>query len=221
MRAFRNVASGTPVVTVLGFAAAATAVAAFAVVRWYAVGATTAAGFWYEPGSLTLPREALQRLGGPLTAGEAEAIERTSRHEIEQAFKGLRMALTDRRDAFWHVAVLPMLPRRGPVPNTGQSMGFGPLGGTGFVAFGMVALNAIRYAPHGASRHTIVEGMGRGVGRVAVHEFAHQIAGAADVHDERDENSYEYPSPERASQYYGQLHWTVAAPLLRQKIGRR
>jgi hypothetical protein len=220
MRPVRNAASGTHVVAVLGFAAAATTVVALAVVRWYAASATTAAGFWYEPGSLTLPREALQRLGGPLTTGEAEAIERISRDEIEQAFAGLRMALTDRREAFWHVAVLPMLPRRGPLPNAGQSIGFGPLGGTGFVAFGMVALNAIRYAPHGASRQTMVEGMGRGVGRVAVHEFAHLIAGAANVHDERDENSYEYPSPERTSQYYGQLHWTVAAPLLRQKIGR-
>ena len=63
-------------------------------------------------------------------------------------------------------------------------------------------------------------GIGRGIGSVAAHEFAHQILGGVAVHDDTDENSYEYPSPDRASQYYGELHWTIAQPLLHQKIGR-
>jgi hypothetical protein len=220
MHALGRFISRTPAVLVLAIVAAASTAVAFAVVRWQAGGATTAAGFWYEQGSLTLPAGALHQLGAPLTSTEVESIERISRQEVERAFAGLRLALTDSRDAFWRVAVVRTLARRGRLPNAGQSVGLGPLGGSGSVAFDLVALNAVRYAPQHASRQAIVEGIARGVGRVAVHEFAHQIAGAVDVHDEDDENSYEYPSPDRASQYYGQLHWTIAAPLLRQKIGR-
>jgi hypothetical protein len=220
MAHFGRLTSRVPAVLVLAIVAAVTTVLAFGLLRSQAVSATTAAGFWYEQGSLTLPAGVLQRLGAPLTTAEVESIERISRGEVEQAFAGLRFALTDSRDAFWRVGVVRTLARRGRSPNAGQSVDMGPLGGSGSVAFDLVALNAVRYAPQHASRQTIVEGIGRGVGRVAVHEFAHQIAGAAGVHDERDENSYEYPSPDRASQYYGQLHWSVAAPLLRQKIGR-
>jgi hypothetical protein len=61
--------------------------------------------------------------------------------------------------------------------------------------------------------------MGRGIGRVAVHEFMHQILGASIGHDDTDSNSYEYGNPERRSQYYGDLHWTVALPLLEQRLG--
>lgn len=59
---------------------------------------------------------------------------------------------------------------------------------------------------------------GRGIGRVAAHEFGHQILGTGLVHNTDDENSYEYPSPDRAAQYYGELHWTTARPLLEQKL---
>jgi hypothetical protein len=61
--------------------------------------------------------------------------------------------------------------------------------------------------------------MGRGVGRVAIHEFAHQILGVADIHNTDDQDSYEYPSPDRPSQYYGDLHWTHAWPLLQKRLG--
>jgi hypothetical protein len=53
---------------------------------------------------------------------------------------------------------------------------------------------------------------------VVLHEFAHQILNAADLHNAADENSYEYPSPDRAAQYYGQLHWTTARPLLEKRL---
>ena len=91
---------------------------------------------------------------------------------------------------------------RGPLPNAGESMPLGLLGGSGAVSFDLVALKAIQYAPAGASRQTIVEGIGRGIGRVAAHEFAHQILNTGAVHNRDDENSYEYPSPDRAAQYY-------------------
>ena len=69
-------------------------------------------------------------------------------------------------------------------------------------------------------RHGRVLGAtGRGIGRVAVHEFVHQILGKAIAHNDVDVDSYEYGNPAGRSQYYGDLHWTSALPLLRQRLG--
>jgi hypothetical protein len=180
------------------------------------------AGFSFEDASFNLPLDAATKLGGPLQAEEIKAIERVSRAEIDRAFSGLAIVIVPSRDAFWRVEVLHNLQRRGTLPRAGESIAMGSLGGTGAVDFTFVALLALRYAPAGASRETILHGIARGVGRVAVHEFAHQILGAAAVvHDRDDADSYEYPSPERASQYYGELHWAVAWPQLQQRLGTR
>src|SRR5437867_4097637 len=202
--------------------ARAPAVAAFAVAL--AAGCqsprTFTAGFWYEDDSYALPTAATVRLGGPLTDRDIEAIKQISRLELARAFADLRIRVTDDRRAFWRVGVLHTLPPRRRSPNAGESVALGPLGGLGNVDFVLVALTAIRYAPPDATRRAVVEGIGRGIGRVAAHEFGHQILGADFAHDKVDVNSYEYPSPDRASQYYGELHWTTAGPLLRQKMGR-
>jgi hypothetical protein len=95
----------------------------------------------------------------------------------------------------------------------------GVLGGHGAVMFDIVALKAIHYAPAAASRQSIIDAIGRGIGRVAVHEFIHQILGVAASHNDADEKSYEYGSPDRPSQYYGDLHWTTAWPHLASKFG--
>jgi hypothetical protein len=84
----------------------------------------------------------------------------------------------------------------------------------------ILALGAIKHAPAGAPRQIVVEGIGRGIGRAAVHEFAHQILGVVAMDNATDGNSYEYASFERASQYYGELHWSSAWPLLQRKIGK-
>jgi hypothetical protein len=63
-----------------------------------------------------------------------------------------------------------------------------------------------------------VEGIGRGIARVAAHELAHQIINSAAAHNPRDESSYEFPSPDRAAQYYGELRWTTARPFLEQRL---
>ena len=167
-------------------------------VKWSA----PTAGFWFEDAPLSLPADAASTLGGPLQPRERELIERVSRAELERAFAGLRIAIVPNRDAFWRVEVLRSLPRRGPLPRAGESLALGFLGGAGGVDFTFVAVLAVRYAPPGAPRQAILEGIGRGIGRVAVHELAHQILGAAAaVHDRDDDNSYEYHRPDRASQY--------------------
>lgn len=206
---------------ITGVIAVLVTVSIFAMLQWRASSATIAAGFWYEEFTFTLPEEDTGRLGGPLTPAEIDSIKQTSRAELERAFSGLRIVVTEQRDAFWRVRVLREI-RPGGItrtffPRSGEAYGMGPLGGAGSVNFLIAALGAISYAPPGASRQDIIEGIGRGVGRAAVHEFGHAIVSA---NHSRDKHSYEYWNSDRASQYYGQLHWTTAWPLLHQKFGR-
>ncbi len=176
------------------------------------------AGFWYDDTPFALPATAAEQLGGLLTDGELESIKTISRAEVVRAFTGFNIRIVDGHAAFWRVGVERSLRRRGPLPNTGESMALGFMGGVGGVSFDAVALKAIQYAPPRAPRQAIIEGIGRGIGRVAVHELAHQILNAAGLHNTADENSYEYPSPDRAAQYYGQLHWTTARALLERRL---
>ena len=184
---------------------------------------TPTAGFWYDTDALVLPAEAARRLNGALTNEEMRSIEEFSRAEIEHAFSGLRLGVTSSHRAFWRVAVVQSLPRRPnqPLPDAGESLAMGFLGGTGAVDFDVVAIAAAHYSPVNASRQRVVEGIGRGIGRVAVHEFMHQMLGPSVAHNSVDVNSYECGSSDRQSQYYGELHWTTAWPLLQRKFGLR
>jgi hypothetical protein len=179
---------------------------------------TATAGFWYDDTPFALPAHAAEQLGGLLTDGELESIKAISRAEVERAFTEFNIHIVADHAAFWRVGVERSLRRRGPLPNAGESMALGFMGGVGGVSFDAVTLKAVQYAPPRASRQQIIEGIGRGIGRVAVHEFAHQILNAADLHNSADESSYEYPSPDRAAQYYGELHWSTARPLLAQRL---
>jgi hypothetical protein len=196
-------------------------VAIVAVIASSACSRTHTAGFWFADGSLTLPEAVAVRLGGPLTDTEIASIEQRSRAEVERAFAGLTISLTASDRTFWRVAVLRSLPRgwHYELPHAGESRAMGLLGGTGAVGFDFVAFQAMHHARDKEARTAIIDGIGRGIGRVAVHEFMHQILGAAFAHNDRDANSYEYGNPERKSQYYGSLHWTSAWPLLQRKLG--
>jgi hypothetical protein len=77
------------------------------------------------------------------------------------------------------------------------------------------------HAPAGASRADIVDAIGRGLGRAAVHEFAHQILPHGPMHNTQDRASYEYWSSNRATQYYGEMRWSVALPKLEERLSRR
>ena len=163
-------------------------------------------------------------LGGPLTAADIETIKRVARAELEQAFGDLRIRVADEGRGFWRLLVVPSVVRQGlngrAIQNAaGASYALGPLGGGGYLNFTTLALKAVVYAPPGASRDDIVAAIGRGIGRSAVHEFAHLILGGRPAHSD-DERSYEFESADRAAQYYGELRWTRAWPLLEQRLGR-
>jgi hypothetical protein len=176
------------------------------------------AGFWYDDTAFALPARAAEALGGPLTARELDSIKLLSSAEVERAFTGFNIHIGEDRTAFWRVAVMRSLRARGPLPNAGESMPLGFMGGSGAVSFDLVALKAIQYAPSGATRQAILDAIGRGVGRVAALEFALQMISSAAAHNQADEYSYEYPSPDRAAQYYGELHWTTARALLARRL---
>lgn len=218
-----------PATVLIGAIAVLVVTVTSAVIAWRASTATIAAGFWWADTRLLLSTDDEIKVGGPLTSDELRSIEAISRNEVRRAYAGLRIDITDRRDAFWRVAVVgaPLTVTRNrttyPFSFAGQSRVFGPLGGSGSVAFVILAHNAIEYAPAGASRHQIVDGIGKGIGRAAVHEFAHQALGLDNVSflDNRtDPNSYEYGNADRRSQYYGELRWTTAWPVLQEKFGR-
>lgn len=180
---------------------------------------TTTAGFWFGDDVGPLPPDVTARLNGPLTRGEMDQIAALAREEIHAAFAGLRITFISSSNAFWRVRVSRDLPYRGEMARTGESLPLGPLGGLGEVDFSLVVRKAIEFAPADASRAAIVDAVGRGVGRVAVHEFFHQIAGPSGQHNNADPDSYESGSSDRASQYYGRLHWTTGWPLIQKRLG--
>jgi hypothetical protein len=207
----------------LGLAAAVMVAILVLGLRWYASRTVSEIGFSFADGPYTLDDSLARQLGGALTGQEMDNLRRLSRTEVERAFSGLRLRVTARPDAFWSVRVVPSIPavgsRRGPAG--GQTLALGILGGKGLVDFTELAATAIVHAPEGASRQTIVDGIGRGIGRSAVHEFAHAILGVTSTMDvATDEASYEHESFNRPGQYYGELHWAGAWPLLEREVGR-
>ena len=179
------------------------------------------AGFWFEDDAIALPPLEAAKIGGPLTVAERESIERTARDEVAGAFSAFDLVVDGDRRAFWRVRVMQEIePWPRALPSSGESRPLGPLGGVGAVDFAVVSTTALRFAPSGAPRAAIVDAIGRGLGRVAAHEFGHQILGGG-PHNDRDENSYEFGSPDRAARYYGRLQWTTWRAPLEAKLGAR
>jgi hypothetical protein len=179
---------------------------------------TAVAGFWFESVSFQSTR-----LGGPISATDLHTISSMARAEIIHAFAGLNVTVSDRRDAPYRVQVVQEVrdPRtRRDVKVAGQSRGVPGVGGYGTVNFSFFASGAMVYAPDTATRDALIEAIGRGIGRGAVHELTHQLLPKAPLHAGRDMESYEYYSGARPQQFFGDMRWGVAGPLLRERWGR-
>ncbi len=177
------------------------------------------AGFWFEDVTFESAR-----LDGPLSADDMAVIAAAARAELVSAFRGLPITFSDRRDARYRVSVIqevldPRFRRR--VGGAGQSRAISWVGGTGAVSFSFLAAGAVSYAPPEASRSAVVEAIGRGIGRTAVHEFTHQLLPTTQIHDSRNMRSYEYASAARPAQYYGPMEWDLAWPLLERRVGQQ
>jgi hypothetical protein len=174
-------------------------------------------GFWFEPVTYAAPA-----LGGAITEDDLCTIEATARAEVIDAFAGLKIKVSDRRDAAYRVRVVQEvrdLRFRGERHVAGESRAISGLGGTGAVSLKYLAATAIALAPPDADRDSIVAAIGRGIGRTAVHEFAHELLPKAAIHQSRDISSYEFASAVRREQFYGPMHWDLAWPLLERRLG--
>ena len=179
-------------------------------------------GFWFDLISADTLQTLPERLTGGIVSADMNLIEAIAVQEILHAFREFQVSVSDRRNATYRVRVVdtlhnPMFPH-GLAPS-GESRSIPGLGGQGAVNFRLIAHNAVTFAPAGADRPAIVTGIGRGIGRAAVHEFAHQFLGSAPIHDSKDVRSYEYRSAARREQYYGEIHWDIARPLLEERLG--
>jgi hypothetical protein len=201
--------------------AAAVIVAVLCVVLFRGSRAGVDVGFWYEEFPFTFSAAVTATLGGPFTSSEIDAVKQISRRELTHAFSGLKVAFTDSRQAPLTVVVQRSIPRRKGqrLPNAGETFAMGPFGARSVIDFTEVLMAAMAHAPAGTTREQLVTGIGRGVGRVAVHELAHGILGAGAMDNQTDDHSYEYFTHNRPSQFYGELHWTRAWPALLERVG--
>ncbi len=179
-------------------------------------------GFWFDPISAETLGTVPERLDRGIEAEDLRAIESIARDEVAHAFRDFQVRLSGSPRATYRVRVVdslrnPMAPRA-PSPS-GESRSIPGLGGQGAVSFRVLAHSAIAFAPAGASSGDMIDAIGRGIGRAAVHEFAHQFVGSAPIHDSTDVRSYEYRTAARPEQYYGEMHWNIARPLLEKRLG--
>ena len=180
------------------------------------------AGFWFEAVSYDSTEAMVGPLGGPLTVADLRTIEEVARSEIVRVFAPLRITFIADRRATYRVRVVQDLRNlRAPwAPGpAAESRSVPGLGGEGAVSFRMIVSNAVAYA-EAADRPAIITAIGKGIERAAIHEFAHQLLGTAALHSP-DRASYEYESAARREQYYGELHWDVAWPVLQRRVGLR
>lgn len=162
-------------------------------------------------------RDAL-RIGGPIRPDEQLRIESVARAELEAAYAGLRIRFTSPPSGFYRVTVVQDIPARGlPVAGASRRIPFG--GGIGEVSFRTLGSQAVGNASPDASRARIVEAMGKGIGRTAAHEFAHQILVDVRLDETKDPDSYENGISDRPGHYYGTLHWAFARPRLLERLG--
>jgi hypothetical protein len=176
------------------------------------------AGFWFEEVAFTSGK-----LGGALTPQDIKTIASISRAELAEAFRGLDIRFSDRHDARRRVRVVQELQDlrfRQPVSIPAESRSMFGFGGQGSVSFSWLASSAVGYAPDDATREVLIEAIGRGIGRAAVHEFVHLILPDVQIHESSDPRSYEYHSAARREQYFGEMRWDHAWPLLQARVGR-
>lgn len=181
-----------------------------------------AAGFWFDDVTFDAP-ELASRHGGPLSVEERATVQALARDELAAAFSDWRLDVTSSRTAHYRVRVVQAFPPRRGLRGmaVAESRVMGPFGGEGAIDFVLLAGLAARFAPPGATRADVVAGIGRGIGRVAAHELAHQILPKGNLHATTDEASYDFESMYRSGQFYGPMHWDRAGPRLRDALGVR
>jgi len=208
----------------IGLAGLASVLIAGVILQWRARDHVTQAGFWFDDGvTFELPHLQAAGFREPIDAGERNTIRSIALAELRLAFAEFRFDVSDSHDAPYTVHVVQEFPasRLTPFGAAGQSIVLAPLGGFGSVSFQVVGSLAVTQAPPGATRQQIIEGIGRGIGRAAAHEFAHQLLPNVQIDASTDDRSYEFEAAARPAEFYGAMHWGLARPLLERRLGRK
>jgi hypothetical protein len=178
-------------------------------------------GFWFETIGEETTNTLPERFGTGILHEEMKRIESVAFEEVVQAFREFPVTVSRERGSRYRVRVVENL-RNVMVPwapaPSGESRAVPGFGGQGAVNFRLIAHTAIAFSPPDAERGEMIAAIGRGLGRTAVHEFAHQLLGSAPIHDSKDDRSYEYGVAARPAQYYGEMHWDIAGPTLRKRF---
>jgi len=172
------------------------------------------AGFWFDGVTFEIAEPELARFGGPLSEADKRRIVSIAWSELKQAYASMAITFTDDPNSFYRVRVMQDFGASGAA---GHSQVF--VGGQGAVNFTTIVKGAVAYAPLNAERATLIDGIGRGIGRSAAHEFAHQIVPGVNLHSSTDPGSYEFESADRTAQYYGDIHWGLARDPLLKRLG--
>jgi hypothetical protein len=204
----------------LGAAALLTAAGLLGLAQRRAAGHVVQAGFWFD--GVTFAVSALDRSGEPLTESERARIVAVARATCAEAFAAWRLDVVEAPRSHYRVRVLQRFaPRRTRLFAVAESRVVGPLGGEGAIDFTALAEAAVSLAPPGTTRDELVAAIGRGIGRVAAHELAHQILPHRDFHRSTDPASYDSGNVYRVSQFFGPMRWDLAGPWLDAVLGRR
>ena len=76
----------------------------------------------------------------------------------------------------------------------------------------------LQHGSPGSTRDVIVDGIGRGLGRVAAHEFTRQLLHSVNLDTREDIRSYELHSTKRATLFYQPIRRAFAGVLLLKRI---
>jgi hypothetical protein len=178
------------------------------------------AGLWFD--GVTFAVTALDRAGAPLTPAERTRIAAIARDSCAAAFAPWRLAVVGAPRSHYRVRVVQQFqPRRMRHFAVAESLVVGPLGGEAAIDFTAIANAAVSLAPPGTTREDLVAAIGRGLGRVAAHELAHQILPHRDFHRSADPESYDFSNVYRVAQFFGPMRWDLAGPWLDAALGRR
>jgi hypothetical protein len=201
------------------FAAAIVCLAAiYGMLSWRAQDHITDAGFWFEDMSFDCPPLVSAGYGGPLTESEKGRIRDVAWSEVRGAFAGLRIRFSEDRNAYYRVRVVQEFDP-GIKGAAGATYVLPLLGGSSSVNFLFLATQAVWHTPAGSDRATVLDAIGRGVGRASVHEFLHQVVPRLNIHDSKDDRSYEFAYSSRPAQFYGEMRFDIARPALLERFG--
>lgn len=177
------------------------------------------AGFWFDGVTFAVP--ALDQRGASLTDVERIRIVTEARDAFARAFSAWRLEVVETPRAHYRVRVVQRFQeRRMRTLAVAESRVIGVLGGEGAIDFTAMTDAALSVAPVGTSRADLVAAIGRGIGRVAAHEVAHQILPLHDFHRSTDPASYDFSNVYREAQFFGPMRWDLAGPLLEAALGR-